>query len=221
MKLFQRGFFKSKDDSTESLYEKGVRHLKANDFGAADTSLRAAAENGHVSALYNLFLLNGSGLISPYDFDFAATCLYESAKGEHPTAKENLFMLEAADRAGFGMDNLVGLVANMPPVAGLSAILMVCAARFFHAVSEAHVATADVIAYELRGASSSDDRGVLQFIDRTRVPDGFYKRACQSWSQAEQPIKSSMVSTVCHRRSAQPAMVSLHAGLPDAALLAT
>jgi TPR repeat protein len=174
MKIFQNSFFKSKDDSVENLYRQGVLHLKANDYYAADRSLRKAADAGHVSALYNSFLLNGGGFISPYDIDLAADCFYKAAKAEHPSASKNLFMLAAADRGGFGADNLTHLASSIPPQDGLSALLMVCAARFFHAVAEAHEATSAVIAHELNAASYSENRGVLNFVHRTGVPDSFY-----------------------------------------------
>lgn len=68
-------------------------------------------------------------------------------------------------------------MAKSPSVAGLSAILMVCAARFFYAVSEAHGAADEVIAYELAGAAFSDDQDVLQFLERTGLPDVLVKSA--------------------------------------------
>lgn len=185
MKIFQNSFFKSKDDPTENFYQQGIRHLKANEHYAADKSLRSAAAGGHVSALYNLFILNGGGFISPYDIDLAADCFYKAAKAGHPSASKNLFMLEAADRAGFGTNNLTHLAATTPPQDGLSALLMVCASRFFYAVSEAHGATDAVIAYELNGASLSENHGVLSFVQRTGVPESFYSGALSDLEEGE------------------------------------
>ena len=178
LKLFQRSFFKSKDDSVEGLYQRGVRHLKANEHDAANKCLRDAAVGGHVSALYNLFVLNGSGYISPYDIDFAANCFYESAKAGHPSSADALFMLETADRAGLGTLNLAKLAEEaVPQEHSVSACVVVFAARFFHAVSEAHGATDEVITYELTGASFSDDPAVLRFIDRTGFPQHLLRTA--------------------------------------------
>lgn len=185
VKIFQNSFFKSENEFIENLYLQGVRHLKANEHYAADKSLRAAAAGGHVSALYNLFILNGGGYISPYDIDLAADCFYKAAKAGHPSALKNLFMLEAADRAGFGTINLAHLAATISPRGGLSALLMVCACRFFYAISEVHGVTDAVIAYELNGASFSENHEVMSFIRRTGVPESFYSGPLSNLQEGE------------------------------------
>jgi len=188
MKLFQRSFFKSKNDSAENQYEEGVRYLKTNDHYKADKALRAAAVGGHVSALYNLSILHGCGAISPYALDFAAQCFYEAAKHGHPAAIKNLFMLEGADRGGFGTHNLAQLASNSSPQEWFSSLLMICATRYFSAVAKLHDATDEVIAYELHGASISDYGSVQSFVQRTGVPPRVYrsKPALEEGSAADQ-----------------------------------
>lgn len=177
MKFFQLSFFKSRNDLIESQYQQGVRHLKANDHYAADKYLREAAAGSHPSALYNLSILHGCGAISPYDLDFAANCHYEAAKLGHPSAVNNLFMLEGADRGGFGTTALAHLAATTSPQEWFSSILMISAARYFSAVSNLHGVTDEVIAYELKGASNSENPSVLKFVERTGIPPIFYSRA--------------------------------------------
>ena len=183
MAFFQNSFFKSKDKRIEDQYEQGVRHLRAEEYVFADACFRAAAEKGHVSASYNLFILNGAGHVSPYDIDFAAKCFRAAADAGHPTASQQLFMLEAADRGGFGTNNLVQMAATTPPQDGLSAQIMVFGSRFFHAVSEAHDATDAVIAYELKYAARSDHAAIINFISRTGVPSSFYN---SDWADLEE-----------------------------------
>ncbi|WP_147269707.1 sel1 repeat family protein [Rhodanobacter denitrificans] len=174
MNLFQGSWFKSTNDSIESRYQQGVSYLKANYHSGADRCLREAAAGGHASALYNLAILHGCGVLSPYDLDFAATCYYKAAKLGHPSAAKSVFMLEAADRGGFGSDNLAQLAAKTPPDRWFSSILMICATRYFSAVSKLHGATDLVIASELHGASISECPGILSFIERTGVPTSLY-----------------------------------------------
>ena len=105
MALFRLPSFKSKDDKIEVFYTNGVLAVQAEKYDLANTNFRKAAEGGHVSAFYNLALLNGAGYISPYDLDLAIDYFYKAANAEHPTATENRWLLEAADRGGFGTQN--------------------------------------------------------------------------------------------------------------------
>ena len=163
MALFQNPFFKSDSDFTERQYEIGVRFLAEKDYGQANQYLKKAAEDGHISALYNLAILHGSGVLEPIDVDFAAECFYKAAHAGHPSAQQNLFMLEAADRAGMGTTHLANLALNSPPVDGmLPYLVMITGCRFYAAVCKATDATQQVINYELDAASSRE--GANKFL---------------------------------------------------------
>lgn len=175
MALFQNPFFKSKDTSVEDEYITGVKFLQREDWSAASRHLSAAAKGGHVSATYNLSLLWGAGRVTPYDFDIAADCWYKAAAMEHPKAKETLWLLEAADRGGFGTDNLVKMTQQQGSQNGLVAAIMICAARFYDVICRKFGATNDVIAYELDGAATSDWKFIQAFIKRTGIEKSFYE----------------------------------------------
>lgn len=176
MSLFQKPFFKSKNASVEDEYVTGVRHLQRGDMNAASRHLVKAAEGGHASAFYNLSILWGSGAVSPYDFDAAADCWYKAAAAGHPKAQETLWLLEAADRGGFGADNLVKMVrTHGKNGALLQPFLMICAARFFDVTCKKYGATNDVIAYELDGAASSEWKFIHAFIERMGIDRSFYE----------------------------------------------
>ncbi len=163
-----------KKDPADQAYRKGLRHLKAGEMAEASQCFSEAMQAGHASATYNLSVLWGMGAVSPYDFDVAADCWYKAAAAGNETAKQSLGLLEAADRAGFGNDNLIALLGNQPKSPSLNGSLMICAARFYDAVCRQYGATADVIAYELDGASSSEMPFVHAFIARTGIDRGFY-----------------------------------------------
>lgn len=172
MALFQNPFFKSQNKKTESDYESGVKCLAAGDYIKANQLLKKAAVEGHISALYNLVIMNGSGMIEPFNIDFAAACLYKAAQGGHPKAQEVLYMLEAADRGGMGTTHLSNLALNSsPPEDGtLPFLTMITGCRFFAAVCKATGATQQVINYELDAASLSDHGYVQRFVKRCGVP---------------------------------------------------
>lgn len=109
MAEFQNPFFTSTSDDVESEYVAGVAALQTGNCSAASRYFGNAARDGHVSALFNLSLLWGGGSVTPYDFDLAADCWYKAAEAGHPRAKAVLWQLEAADRGGFGADNLAKL----------------------------------------------------------------------------------------------------------------
>ena len=176
MALFQKPFFKSKNANIEDEYVTGVKHLQRGDMNAASRHLVKAAEGGHASAFYNLSILWGSGAVSPYDFDAAADCWYKAAAAGHPKAQESMWLLEAADRGGFGAENLVDMVrTHGKNGALLQPSLMICAARFFDVICRRYEATNDVIAYELDSAVSSDWKFIHSFVGRTGIERSLYE----------------------------------------------
>ncbi len=174
MALFQNPFFKSVEVDVEDAYSNGVLALQSKQYALADRNFRKAAQGGHVSAFYNLSILNGAGYVSPYDLDFAIDCFYKAASAGHPTATELRWQLEAADRGGFGTQNLAKFAAQMPLQDGLNHMIMMCAGRFFDVLCKMYGATNDVIAYELDAAATSDNLGVQRFLHRTGIPESFY-----------------------------------------------
>lgn len=175
MPLFGKPAFTSDDRDIELAYTRGVAALQQSDFYTADKHLRRAAAGGHASAFYNLMLMHGAGMLSPYDIDLAADCMYKAAAAGHPKAVDNLPLLEAADRGGFGTQNLAKFASEWPSDGGLNYILMICACRLYDVLCRKYGATVDVIAYELDAASTSDDASVLEFVKRTGVQQSFYK----------------------------------------------
>jgi hypothetical protein len=174
MAEFQNPFFTSTSDDVESEYVAGVAGLQRGDCIAACKHFGNAARDGHVSALFNLSLLWGGGSVTPYDFDLAADCWYKAAAEGHPRAKAALWQLEAADRGGFGADNLAKLAEEENSGDSLIPSIMICAARFYDVICRKYDATAEVIAYELDAASASDFCFVDYFIKRTGIDVGFY-----------------------------------------------
>lgn len=174
MPIFRKPIFVNGDDASIDAYNMGVLALQRGDYYDADKHLRDAAVRGYVSALYNLSLLHGSGMISPYSIDFATDCFYKAAAGGHPQASSSVAFLEAADRGGFGFDNLARFAGEWASGGGLNHLLMMCACRFADALCRKYGATADVIAYELDAASLSDDRAVLGFVERSGLSQSFY-----------------------------------------------
>lgn len=174
MRLFANPFFRSPSDDIEATYTAGVMGIQKGDFGTADRALRRAAAGGHVSALYNLAILHGNGLVSPWDPEFGIECFYKAADAGHPNASKGRWMMEGADRGGFGTDNLTRFASQMQPEGGLDAMIMLCACRFIEVLCRQHDATDAVIAYELDAASMSDDPAVLRYVERTGIPHRFY-----------------------------------------------
>jgi hypothetical protein len=171
---FQNQFFTSTSEEVEAEYVAGVVALQTGDCNAASRHFGNAARDGHVSALYNLSLLWGGGSVTPYDFDLAADCWYKAAEAGHPRAKDTLWQLEAADRGGYGADNLARFTEEANS-ASLIPSIMICAARFNDVVCRRYGATVDVIAYELDAAATSDWDFVHSFINRTGIDRGFYE----------------------------------------------
>jgi len=172
---FQKPFFKSKDSTVEDEYSAGVKFLQRGDMNSASRHFAAAAKEGHTSAYYNLSILWGSGAVTPYDFDAAADCWYKAAAAGHPKAQESIWLLEAADRGGFGSNNLAALALKQGRNGNvLQSEVMVCAARFFDVICKKYGATNDVISYELDAAATSDWSFIHDFVKRTGVDKSFY-----------------------------------------------
>lgn len=174
MAEFQNPFFTSTSDDVECEYVAGVAALQTGNCSAASRHFGNAARDGHVSALFNLSLLWGGGSVTPYDFDLAADCWYKAAEAGHPRAKAVLWQLEAADRGGFGADNLAKLAEDANSGDSLIPSIMICAARFYDVICRKYGATVDVIAYELDAAATSDFGFVHSFIKRTGIDTAFY-----------------------------------------------
>ena len=174
MAEFQNPFFTSSSEGVETEYVAGVIALQGSDYHAASRHFANAAQGGHVSALFNLSLLWGGGSVTPYDFDLAADCWYKAAEAGHPRAKASLWQLEAADRGGIGADNLVKFVEEANAGNIIIPSIMICAARFYDVICRKYGATADVIAYELDAAATSDFDFVHSFIKRTGIDRSFY-----------------------------------------------
>ncbi|MBY5708869.1 hypothetical protein [Rhizobium leguminosarum] len=175
MPEFQNPFFVSASEEVEAEYIAGLGALQRGDCNAASRHFGNAARGGHVSALFNLSLLWGGGSVTPYDFDLAADYWYKAAEAGHPRAKAALWHLEAADRGGYGADNLANFAQQADPGGGLIPSTMICAARFYDVICRKYGATVDVIAYELDAAAKSDFDFVHSFIQRTGVDKDFYQ----------------------------------------------
>lgn len=175
MPEFNKPFYTSNSLKVEADYVAGVGALQQGDFTTASRLFVNAAGAGHVSALYNLSLIWGGGNVTPYDFDLAADCWYKAAEAGHPRAKSTLWHIEAADRGGYGADNLAKFVLQEEGGNTLVAPLMVSAARFYDVICRKYGATVDVIAYELDAAATSDFPFVHAFIARTGIHKDFYQ----------------------------------------------
>jgi hypothetical protein len=180
MALFGMKFFRSKNEDINDLYIAGTKAIQMGDFAQADTMLRQAALGDHVSALYNLAILNGSGMVSPYDPDFAAECVYKASAAGHPGAQSARKALEAADRVQLAPISDMLFMPQAPPHGGLNALVMVTACRYFSGFCTKLEAGRDVIAYELDGASSSEIPAVQRFIERTGLDSSFYEGGMDS-----------------------------------------
>lgn len=173
--IFGKQFFKSNDVKAENSYKAGVHAVECEAYLKAYHLFNEAAKTGHASAYYNLFLIHGGGYITPFDPDAAADNFYKAAAANHPTAKKQLFMLEAADRGGYGMDNLARTAAASEQTGYLPPIFMVCGCRFVDSISKKFGATMDVVASELDAGSMSDKKFVRSFITRTGVTPSVYR----------------------------------------------
>lgn len=169
------------EDTPEYYYEKGLDFIKVNRPKEANKMWKIAAVHGHASSLYNLFLLNGNGSVSPYNIDYAAECLYNSASFGHEKAEKQVSLLEAADRGGFGFDNIARLAGQSQTLTGgklqvsLDSLHTVCACRFVKNLCNIFDSFNEVISYELDCASASEESYVHNFIKRTGIKEDFYR----------------------------------------------
>lgn len=189
MAIFDKPFFRSKEHSTEVDYTKGVYCIQRNDFYGADKFLKSAASGGHVSALYNLCLIHGSGHVSPYDVDFAIDCLRKAALGGHPKAQEFSPWIDKAEDTTFGTVALAMFAAQSPINSVPNYLLVMVGCRLYSALCENHGVTDHVIAYELDAARNSDHQYVHDFIRRTGIRKSNYSgglRMIESGSAADQ-----------------------------------
>lgn len=174
MALFSTPFFKSNVKDTEDDYSMGVLCLQEGNFSEANKFFKAAARGGHVSALYNLALINGSALISPVDIDFAADCFRKASNGEHPKAKEFSFWLDKAEDTSFGTIALGMYAAKLPPKKEPNHLLMMVACRLYNSLCIMYGALDSVIEYELDAASTSPHPYIHRFIERTGINKSIY-----------------------------------------------
>lgn len=174
MALFDIPFFRSKITSTEEIYSAGVMKLQKSDFYGANDLFKRAAADGHISALYNLALINGGGSISPYDIDFATDCYRQAAIKGHPKAKKYSIWLDKADDTSFGTIALAMFASQLPAQNDPNHLLMMTGCRLYSSLCQIHKATDAVIEYELDAASTSDYDYVHNFIKRTGIKQSVY-----------------------------------------------
>lgn len=180
MKIFGKAFFESKNLDIEGAYSTGIYCLKNNDIYGANDYFKQAAVEGHISALYNLSLINGGGSVSPYNIDFAVECFRKAAAGGHPTAKKFSAWLGKADDTSFGTIALAMFASKCPAQNEPHHLLMMVACRLYAALCERYGATEAVIRYELDAASTSDHGYVHEFIKRTGIKKPTYESALNS-----------------------------------------
>ena len=187
MSLFGQPFFRSENTRTEDSYTKGVQCLQSNDFYGADRFLKSAAERGHVSALYNLSLIHGSGHISPYDIDFAIACFRQAASGGHPRTEDFTEWLDKAEDTSFGTIGLAMFAAKFPVTNVPNHILMMVGCRLYSSLCAMYDTWDAVIEYELDAASHSDYAYVHNFIDRTGVKKSVYSGGLDRLEEGSPP----------------------------------
>lgn len=175
MNLFNLPFFKSSVQKTEEIYTKGVIFLQNNDFYNANDQFKKASVEGHISATYNLALINGGGSISPYDIDFASYCFRQSAAGGHPNAKEFAFWLDKAEDTSYGTIALAMFASKSPADESPNHLLMMTGCLLYSALCQIHKVTDAVIEYELDAASYSEYSYVHNFIKRTGIKKSKYE----------------------------------------------
>ena len=174
MAFFDYPFYKSKSEQTADDYSKGVLCLPNGNFYDADSFFKTAAANGHVSALYNLALINGGASISPYDIDFSIDCFRRAGNGGHPKAKEFTTWIDKAEDTSFGTTALAMFAARLPVQNEPNHLLMMVGCRLYNALCIQYGASDSVIEYELDAASTSDHPYIHKFIERTGVKRSIY-----------------------------------------------
>ncbi len=134
---YQQPFFKSTDKKIEDQYGLGIYFLEKKEYEKAYENFVLAADNGHISACFNLYLMICSGITKYFDIDLAVTYLKKAADSEHPTAKSILQYLELADNASIGYDNIINTCKKIGvPPSGLQPWMMLITTRFTKAICE-------------------------------------------------------------------------------------
>lgn len=177
MALFSNPFFKSKEDKPEDAYSKGVLCLQNSDCYGANKFWSIAAEAGHVSALYNLALLNGGAHISPLDIDLSVGYFRRAAEAGHPKAQEYVTWIDKAEDTSFGTKALAMFARQLPAEDEPNHLLMMVGCSLYEALCRKYSASDSVIGYELDAASNSDHRYIQRFIKRTGIEESFYEGA--------------------------------------------
>lgn len=121
------------------------------------------------------FLILAGGNLTPYNVDIAANHWCKAADAGHPSAKDTIDLLKAADRGGFGADNLAKLAEQPYLASPLNPFVMICGARLYDVFCRHFDDTESVIAYELDAATKSDFNFVHAFVKRTGINYEFYK----------------------------------------------
>jgi len=189
MALFGKPFFKSNENATEVAYSQGVLCLQNSDYYGANKFFNTAAAGGHVSALYNLSLLNGGAHISPLDIDSAIQNFRKAAESGHPTAQQYKLWIDKAEDTSFGTKALAMFAAQLPTQDEPNHILMMVGCSLYSALCIKYSASNSVIEYELDAASTSDHRYIKNFVKRTGISAAIYSGAMnrnQAGSPADQ-----------------------------------
>ena len=171
MALFSNPFSGNQGKTPEDDYSKGVLCLKANDFYGANDFFKSAARGGHVSALYDLGLINSMGRISPYEIDFAISCFHNAAAGGHAKAKDVVGWLN--DKT-FDITKLSWLSSIYPAEGWPNIIVTMVGCRLYNALCIEHDVTDSVIDYELDAARFSEHSYIQNFINRTGISGSVY-----------------------------------------------
>jgi len=162
------------DMQAEQQFAKGISFLQRNDYHGASIEFAKAVDAGHVSAAYNQSLINGMGVVSPYDIDYAIKCFRQAASGGHPKAEELLLWLDKAQDTSFGTNALSMFASQTPADGSPNHILMMVGATLYNSLCQRYEAIDSVIEYELDAASSSEHIYVQKFVARTGVPEAVY-----------------------------------------------
>jgi hypothetical protein len=174
MALFSNPFFTSKSKASEDYYLKGILCLQNNDFYGANDFFKIAANSGHVSALYNLALINGGGSISPFNIDTSIEYYRKAGAEGHPKAKEFSAWIDKAEDTSFGTIALAMFAAKLPADNELNHLLIMVGCRLYNALCIRYGASDSVINYELDAASNSEYGYIQSFIKRTGIKDSIY-----------------------------------------------
>lgn len=177
-----RPFFRSSSKDTEATYTQGVLALQQERHDEAFRLFSKAADEGHISANFNLGMLVCSGHVSPYDIDLGIQHFLTAAKAGHPRAKEVENILKSI---GLGLypvqSNFLGQLSRFIPEVLLSSPglvnpnAIIFGTQLFNRFCRSEEARDAVIAAELDAASKSDWPAIHRFIKRSGIPPSFYE----------------------------------------------